>query len=112
MDTIGERIRYYRRRKGWKQQDLAEALGYKTYATIYKVEAGLNQVTPKKLQRYAEVLDTTVDELLGVGKTYTEPSTPLMDEVMAMMRELSLRQQIALAAYAQQLLDASKSAET
>lgn len=53
------------------QQDLANAMGYKTRSTIAKIESGENDVTQKKLQKLAAVLDTSVEVLLGVKQNYT-----------------------------------------
>jgi 2-C-methyl-D-erythritol 4-phosphate cytidylyltransferase len=53
------------------QQELANAMGYKTRSTIAKIESGENDVSQKKLRRFAEVLDTTVESLIsGYGSTY------------------------------------------
>lgn len=46
------------------QQELADAMGYKTRSTIAKIESGENDVSQKKLQRFAAVLDTTVEALI------------------------------------------------
>ena len=47
------------------QQELAYILGYKTRSTIAKIESGENDITQKKLQRFADALDTTVEALLS-----------------------------------------------
>jgi 2-C-methyl-D-erythritol 4-phosphate cytidylyltransferase len=53
------------------QQELANAMGYKTRSTIAKIESGENDVSQKKLQKFAEVLDTTVEMLItGYSTTY------------------------------------------
>ena len=50
------------------QQELADAMGYKTRSTIAKIESGENDVSQQKLQKFASVLETTVEELiLGFG---------------------------------------------
>lgn len=46
------------------QQELAEAMGYRTRSTIAKIESGENDVSQRKLQKFAAVLDTTVDALI------------------------------------------------
>lgn len=53
------------------QQELADAMGYKTRSTIAKIEAGENDVSQKKLQKFATVLDTTVEALIF---GYAKPS--------------------------------------
>lgn len=46
------------------QQELADAMDYKTRSTIAKIESGENDVSQKKLQRFAQALDTTVEALI------------------------------------------------
>jgi 2-C-methyl-D-erythritol 4-phosphate cytidylyltransferase len=46
------------------QQELAFKMGYKTRSTIAKIESGENDVSQKKLHKFAEILDTTVEALL------------------------------------------------
>lgn len=62
--SVGINIRKRRFELGMSQQELADALGYKTRSTIAKIESGENDVTQKKLIRFAEVLDTTVEALV------------------------------------------------
>jgi len=62
--SVGTNIKKRRFELRMSQQDLADALGYKTRSTIAKIESGENDVTQKKLQKYAEVLDTTVEALI------------------------------------------------
>ena len=49
------------------QQDLAARMGYKTRSTIAKIESGENDVSHKKLQKFAAVLNTSVDSLISGG---------------------------------------------
>ena len=76
--TIGTNIKKRRFELRMSQQDLADALGYKTRSTIAKIESGKNDITQKKLQRFAEVLDTTVEALISgssvPGYTSSSPS--------------------------------------
>lgn len=65
--SIGANIRKRRYELGMSQQELADAMGYKTRSTIAKIESGENDVTEKKLRRFADVLDTTPEALLGGG---------------------------------------------
>ena len=63
--SIGSNIKKRRFELRMSQQDLANALGYKTRSTIAKIESGENDLTQKKLQRFAEVLDTSIEALLS-----------------------------------------------
>lgn len=74
--SIGTNIKKRRFELRLSQQDLADALGYKTRSTIAKIESGENDITQKKLRRFAEVLDTTVEALIsGVATVQPIPQT-------------------------------------
>ena len=62
--SIGSNIRKRRFELKMTQQELADAMGYKSRTTIAKIESGENDVTQSKLQKLAQVLDTTVQNLL------------------------------------------------
>ena len=63
--SVGANIKKRRFELKMSQQELAAAMGYKTRSTIAKIESGENDVTQKKLQRFAAVLDTTVESLIS-----------------------------------------------
>lgn len=74
------------------QQDLADAMGYKTRSTIAKIESGENDVTQKRLAKFAEVLDTTVESLMGISTppaalttTYTTISSDKRNKAVAII---------------------------
>lgn len=62
--SVGTNIRRRRVEMRMSQQELADAMGYKTRSTIAKIESGENDVSQKKLQRFAQALDTTVEALV------------------------------------------------
>lgn len=62
--SVGANIKKRRFEMRMSQQELAEAMGYKTRSTIAKIESGENDVSQKKLQKFAAALDTTVEELI------------------------------------------------
>ncbi len=62
--SVGANIKKRRFELKMSQQDLADAMGYKTRSTIAKIESGENDVSGKKLRRFAEVLHTTAEALL------------------------------------------------
>jgi len=62
--SVGLNIKKRRYELGMSQQDLAEAMGYKTRSTIAKIESGENDVSQKKLLRFAQELDTSVEMLI------------------------------------------------
>lgn len=63
--SIGANIRKRRYELKMSQQELADAMGYKTRSTISKIESGENDVSQKKLQKIASLLDTTVEYLIS-----------------------------------------------
>lgn len=63
--SIGTNIKRRRYELRMSQKELADAMGYKTHSTIAKIETGENDVSQKKLQRFAEVLDTTPEALIS-----------------------------------------------
>ncbi len=65
--SVGANIKKRRFELNMSQQDLADAMGYKTRSTIAKIESGENDVTQKRLAKFAEVLDTTVEALMGIS---------------------------------------------
>lgn len=75
--SVGTNIRKRRFELRMSQQELADALGYKTRSTIAKIESGENDVSQKKLHKFAEALDTTVEALV-TGISATSPSQALV----------------------------------
>lgn len=63
--SAGANIKKRRLQLRMSQQELADAMGYKTRSTIAKIESGENDVSQKKLQKFATVLDTSVQALIG-----------------------------------------------
>ena len=74
--TVGTNIRKRRYELGMSQQELASALGYKTRSTIAKIESGENDVSQKKLLKFAEVLNVSVEYLISGNDPSTVPSFP------------------------------------
>ena len=62
--SLGTNIRKRRYELNMSQQELADAMGYRSRSTIAKIESGKNDVTQSKLRRFAQVLETTVEALL------------------------------------------------
>lgn len=62
--TVGENIRKTRIALGLSQQDLADALGFKTRSSIAKIEKNVSKLSHEKLLTLSNVLNTTVDHLL------------------------------------------------
>lgn len=76
--SLGINIRRRRIQLRMSQQELAAAMGYKSRSTIAKIESGENDVSQKKLQRFSEVLDTTVEALLFGHKAPVPAPVPVL----------------------------------
>lgn len=74
--SIGTNIKKRRYELKMSQQELADAIGYKTRSTIAKIESGENDISQKKLQKFATVLDTTVESLVS-GSSSSSAPTPV-----------------------------------
>lgn len=70
MNNIGEKIKRKRLEKKWTQEELATRMGYKTKSTITKIENGTNDVSQKKVVKFAEVLGVSVAYLMGWENTH------------------------------------------
>ena len=81
--NVGSNIRKRRYELRMSQQELADAMGYKTRSTIAKIESGENDVTQSKLRRFAQVMDTTVEYLMTGGVAITEPMLASADGLMS-----------------------------
>ncbi len=77
--SVGSNIKRRRYELKMSQQELADAMGYKTRSTIAKIESGENDVSQRKLQRFASVLDTTVESLIS-GYTISGDTDALLVE--------------------------------
>lgn len=58
---VAENIKRRRMELNLSQQELANAMGYRSRSTIAKIEAGENKVPESKFHKFAQVLDTTVE---------------------------------------------------
>jgi len=72
--TFGERINKIRCEKGMTQDELAQAVGYKSRSTIAKIESGERDVPQSMIIALAKVLDTSPSFLMGWNDNSTEVS--------------------------------------
>ncbi len=63
--TMYDRIRDRRIELGMTQDDLAKAMGYKDRSMITKIEAGKVDISQKKIEEFAKVLNTNEAYLMG-----------------------------------------------
>lgn len=62
MQLIGERVRKYRRQKGWSQEQLGEKVGF-SQSKISKIERG-DWDSLSDLRLIAKVLEVPIEELV------------------------------------------------
>ena len=86
--SIGANIKKRRYELHMSQQELADALGYKTRSTIAKIESGENDINQKKLRKFADVLDTTIEALITGNSDSGFPSS--QDSVRTINTRLTL----------------------
>ena len=66
--TFGERINKLRIANNMTQDELAQAVGYKSRSTIAKIESGQRDVSQSKIIELAKALNTTTAVLMGNEK--------------------------------------------
>lgn len=64
--NIGERVKERRLELGMTQEELADKVGFKTRASVSRLECGDRNIPLSKLRKLAEVLETTVGYLMGM----------------------------------------------
>lgn len=69
---IGENIKFLRNKHDYSQEELAKALGYKSYTTITKWETGVSEPTLKMTNQIASFFNVSVNDLC-----YTRLGAPL-----------------------------------
>ncbi len=64
-ETIGDRIKEARIKKGLSQTELAEKLGYKSRSSVNKIETGGRDIPKCQIVKIAEILDVPPSYLMG-----------------------------------------------
>ena len=85
--SIGQRIKQRREELGLTQEELAKKLGYANRSSVNKVETS-REVSMKKINLYANALDTTVPILMG----WEDENILEMAQTDVFLSELSNRQ--------------------
>jgi len=67
--TIGERIKIRREELDMSQDELAQAIGYKSRSSINKIESDERNLTQSKIKKIADALYTTPSYIMGWDDT-------------------------------------------
>lgn len=80
METFGQRLANYRKQKSLTQNDIADKLNF-SYQAISKWENDLTAPDLDSLVKLSEILDVSVDELLGKKKKETAYDPSIKDNM-------------------------------
>jgi transcriptional regulator with XRE-family HTH domain len=83
--TLYERIRELRIEQGMTQDDLAHAMGYKDRSMITKIESGKVDISQKKVDYFAKVLNTSPAYLMG----WTDDKRTTRERIASVFEEAS-----------------------
>ena len=64
--TIGKRIKERRNELKLSQRELAARMGYSHHSTLARIETGKVDVSQSRIEKFAEVLDTSIAFLMGL----------------------------------------------
>lgn len=85
--TNGERIKYYRIKKGLTQDELAQLVGYKSRSSINKIELDKQELVQSSIVAFSKALDVSPLELLGLEEIKTVKSHPRSEDEWAALEE-------------------------
>lgn len=86
MKTLGEKIRYYRKKHGWSQEDFAEKLDI-TMLSVSNIERNITDLPYSRLKQIADVLDITASELVSFSNAPNE-YTALKNKIKEQEKEI------------------------
>lgn len=76
--NFSNRLKYYRKKMGFTQEELANKLGMKR-STYAKYETGENEPNYTTLEKIADFFDITTDDLLGRERKSSDPYNSLKE---------------------------------
>ena len=88
MGNIGARIRAKRIELGLSQEELATLMNYKNRSSIARIEAGTADLTRSKIIEFANVLETSVEYLVGKNDVLDEYVHVLTRQIGASEKKL------------------------
>ncbi len=87
---IGKKIKELRDSRGLSQQELANALGYKSDSAIYYIEKGERSLPTEKLELVSNYFRISIDELFGLTDESIDRKTSRKDVFVALRSEEGL----------------------
>lgn len=100
--TLGNNIRYLRRKRGWSQDHLAELLHYKNYTSIQKWESGVAEPRFKTVQELADIFQVGIDELTSLdlerGETFATNEQTTGHEILFKEASTATEEELLLTA--------------
>ena len=102
--SIGERVRTFRRQKGWTQEELAEASDVEP-SNISHIERAATKVSLPTLLRIANALEVTLDELVFASLVKSQNiSLKMIDELLQDCTPQELQAIAEIVAHARKVL--------
>ena len=111
--TVADRIKDLRVKQGLSQDDLAKKMGFKNRSSVTQVEKSGNDITLRKVEKYAKALGVSPAYLMGwedydVVISPSEPGDPIIVEVKRISEDMSTDSKIQLLKYARFLKESEK----
>ena len=76
LEELGKRFKELRLAKGWSQLTCARRLGYSNKTSVSKIELGQQGIKRSQIAKFAEVLGTTPEYLMGWKEENTTQEAP------------------------------------
>ena len=103
---IGKRVKQKREEHGWTQLQLARKMGYVSKSTIGKIESDINDVPLSKVEKFADVLGTTPEWLMGWEQEIVEKA--YYEKIIALFKTLDRADQMRIEERISTLLEGDK----
>jgi transcriptional regulator with XRE-family HTH domain len=92
MNELGQNIMRLRKEQGMTQEELAAKLGYKSKSTINKIELGINDIPQSKVVKFAEVLQTSIADLMGWNEEIEKNPVGMAEKHFEMISDVDLQE--------------------
>lgn len=103
---IGRRVKQKREEYGWTQLELAHKMGYVSKSTIGKIEQDINDVPLSKVEKFADVLGTTPEWLMGWEQELSEQM--YYEKILELFKKLDASDQSRIEERINTLLEGDK----